>query len=78
MPNAYCKTCCVTHAGVKLTCPTCKTALHPVEEGHCPRAADGQHNPFRSGDGRWTCSRCNAPVDAPHDADVVDLGRWSR
>jgi hypothetical protein len=66
------------HAGQQALCSLCKQPVSLSDDPDvCPASPKG-HNPYRGGDGRWTCSRCNAPVSEPENADVVDLGRFSR
>lgn len=64
----YCHHCCLRQAvrrdGEVYICTLCCNPLQPPTPGHeedCPRASDGQHNPYYTGAG-WICSRCNAPL----------------
>jgi hypothetical protein len=72
----YCPNCClrrhVRYEHKEYHCEACGTVLQPPADPEaCPRSPDGRHNPRRD-DGRWRCSRCNAPV--PERDEVFTLG----
>jgi hypothetical protein len=81
----YCRSCSrvqpVTRSGKTYTCSVCQGRVEPVTNPDvCPKAPSGRHNAFRDvtyATG-WCCSQCLVPMAPPADADVVQLGRFTR